>query len=164
MGRLAFVRELLQNGVDAIFARQQIEPGYSGTIQIELIESRDGPATLLFQDDGIGLTEDEIHGFLATIGQSSKRAGIVDRPEGFLGQFGIGLLSCFMVTDEIVVITRSARPGKQEPLEWRGNANGTDSVRAFKQSIRPGTQVFLRAKPEAGNFFQPAKILGRPYG
>ena len=165
-GPAVFVRELLQNGVDAVFARQQIEPGYSGTIQIELIESKDRAATLLFQDDGIGLTEDEIHGFLATIGQSSKRAGMVDRPEGFLGQFGIGLLSCFMVTDEIVVITRSARQGDHGPLEWRGSADGTYCIRAFKQSIRPGTQVFLRAKHEAGDIFQPAQILAlaRHYG
>ena len=160
------MRELLQNCVDAIFARRQIEPAYSGTVQIELIESADGLATLLFQDDGIGLTEEEIHGFLATIGQSSKRAGMVDRPEGFLGQFGIGLLSCFMVTDKIVVITRSAREGDHGPLEWRGNADGTYSVRAFKQSMPPGTQVFLRAKAEARDMFQPAQILNlaRHYG
>jgi molecular chaperone HtpG len=28
---------------------------------------------LIFSDDGIGLTEDEVHLFLATIGQTSKR-------------------------------------------------------------------------------------------
>ncbi len=161
-----FVREMLQNGVDAIQARRQIEPQHVGTIQIELIESEEGPATLLFQDDGIGLTETQIHEFLATIGQSSKRAEMVDRSGGFLGQFGIGLLSCFMVTDEIVVITKSAEEPDQSAVEWRGNANGTYTVRRLSQSFQPGTQVFLRAKGGADEFFDASRILAlaRDYG
>ena len=165
-GPAVFVREMLQNAVDAIHARRQIAPEHAGTIEIEIMESGDGPATLLFQDDGIGLTEDEIHRFLATIGQSSKRADVVERPDDFLGQFGIGLLSCFMVTDEIVVITKSARGDEHPAVEWRGNADGTYAVRRLSQSIPAGTQVFLRAKAGVDEFFDPARVLAlaRDYG
>jgi molecular chaperone HtpG len=158
-GPSIFVRELLQNAVDAIRARQELEPDFAGSVQIELIESRDGRPTLLFQDDGIGLTEQEMHRFLATIGQSSKRPGSVERPEDFLGQFGIGLLSCFMVTDEIVVLSQSMRPGGHAPVEWRGSSDGTYEVRTLQQAIPVGTQVFLRAKKGVEEFFDKARLL-----
>src|SRR5262245_35171576 len=82
-GPSVFVRELLQNGVDAIRARQRLAPAHAGAIKVELVRSSGRPATLLFQDDGIGLTEKEIHQFLATIGQSSKRGDQVERPDDF---------------------------------------------------------------------------------
>ena len=104
-GPQVFLRELLQNSVDAIRARSQYEPMHKGEIQIELVGGRSQkPTTLLCADNGIGLTEEEVHKFLATIGLTSKRDEHWERPEDFLGQFGIGLLSCFIVSKEIVVI------------------------------------------------------------
>src|SRR5262249_10156883 len=88
-GPEVFVRELLQNGVDAIRARMQQEPAHRGEIAIEVHARRGKPPTLAFSDNGTGLTEDEVHRFLATIGESSKRADLWDRPIDFIGQFGI---------------------------------------------------------------------------
>ncbi|HLL72195.1 MAG TPA: ATP-binding protein, partial [Pyrinomonadaceae bacterium] len=69
-----YVRELLQNGVDAILARRYVEPLHEGAIRIRVPDAPAGeqPA-LVFEDNGIGLDEAEIHRFLATIGQTSKR-------------------------------------------------------------------------------------------
>jgi molecular chaperone HtpG len=78
-----------------------------------------GLPTLLFSDDGVGLTEEELHRFLATIGESSKREALAERRNDFIGQFGIGLLSCFMVCDELLVVTRSRRAGRGR---WSGGA------------------------------------------
>ena len=103
-----YLRELLQNGVDAIRARQHDEPEHKGELRIELARTEAGTPTLFFQDNGVGLTEEETHRFLATIGESSKRA-VEERRADFIGQFGIGLLSCFIVCEEIVMVTRSAR-------------------------------------------------------
>src|SRR5437764_8784472 len=90
-----FVRELLQNAVDAIRARTVLQPDHTGEIHLEVVAGRGGrPATLIVTDNGIGLTEAEVHQFLATIGESSKTAQWWDRPGDFLGQFGIGILSC----------------------------------------------------------------------
>ncbi|WP_425395500.1 HSP90 family protein [Aeoliella sp.] len=158
-GPEVFVRELLQNSVDAIRARQQLDPEYDGAIEIEVVESRSGPPTLLFQDNGIGLTQDEVHRFLATIGQSSKRGEIARRPDDFIGQFGIGLLSCFMVTDQISVLTRSARDGGHQAVEWRGATDGTYSVRPLSQEIPVGTQVFLQPADGFEELFESERIL-----
>ena len=164
-GPEVFVRELLQNGVDAIRARLALEPEHQGEMTIESHSPRGKPPALVFSDNGIGLTEEEIHRFLATIGESSKKADLWDRPMDFIGQFGIGLLSCFVVSDEIVVVTRSLRPGNQ-PLEWRGRPDGTYSLKTLAADIAPGTQVYLTCKPGNEELFEEDKVreLVRHYG
>ena len=151
-GPHVYIRELLQNGIDAITARQQVDPSHAGAVKLEIIEGSDSrPTTLVAYDNGIGLTEDEVHEFLATIGQSSKRDTL--ERQDFIGQFGIGLLSGFVVSDEIVVITRSVKSGAKT-VEWKGRADGTYSLRTIEYDFEPGTQVFLRCKPGCDEFFE----------
>ena len=155
-----FVREMLQNGLDAITAWAAIDPAYHGQIEVEWNCGEDGVVTLTFSDDGVGLTLDEMHQFLSTIGESSKR-GKVDRPQGFLGQFGIGLLSGFMVTDQIVVISQSVKAPTEPAVEWRGKVDGTYSVRPLERSFPVGTRVYLRATKESVESFQADQVLRR---
>jgi len=152
-----YIRELLQNCVDAITARGAIEPGYEGQIHIEITDYKDS-AALYIEDNGIGLTEKEIHTFLSTIGASSKCDNVTEQRETYIGQFGIGLLSCFMVSEEIVVVTRSAKSGSRV-IEWRGKADGTYSLRLSDQDIASGTRVYLRAKSEYEDLFSPKTLF-----
>ncbi len=148
-----FLREVMQNGVDAVTARTQLEPGHTGQIHIELMGDVTN-RTLVIEDNGIGLTEEDIHEFLAQIGQSSKRGEAAFTGEtSFIGRFGIGLLSCFMVSDEIVMVTRSAKGGPT--LEWRGQPDGTYSIRKLDTELSPGTKVYLRCKPGSEMYFDP---------
>ncbi|MEV4114550.1 ATP-binding protein, partial [Nonomuraea sp. NPDC049695] len=103
-----YVRELLQNAVDAITARRAVDGDAPAVVSIEPSEVT-GDGTLRVHDSGIGLSESEVHELLATIGRSSKRDDLGLARHEFLGQFGIGLLSCFLVADEVRVTTRSAR-------------------------------------------------------
>jgi molecular chaperone HtpG len=165
-GPEVFVRELLQNATDAIRAREAIEPGFAGEIELELTRPRDGGhATLTISENGIGLTEAEIHRFLATIGESSKRNIATGKAVDFVGQFGIGLLSCFMVSDEIVAVTRSALPGNPA-IEWRGRSDGTYTVRELEADIAAGTSVYLTCKPGSEEFFESDRLaeLARHFG
>src|SRR5690242_18824467 len=109
-----YVRELLQNAVDAITAA-----GGDATGKISITT---GDGGLRIDDNGIGLTEAQVHELLATIGRSSKRDELGFARHEFLGQFGIGLLSCFLVADEIRVHTcRDGAP----PVLWTGHADGS---------------------------------------
>jgi molecular chaperone HtpG len=164
-GPEVFVRELLQNGVDALRARQNLDPDFTGGLTLELHTPKGKPATLVATDDGIGLTEDEVHKFLATIGESSKRMAEGDRPTDFIGQFGVGILSCFLVSDEIVVISRSARGGSPA-VEWRGRPDGTYEVRSLPGDLSPGTQVILTARADADELFTYERVaeLTKHYG
>lgn len=160
-----FVRELLQNGVDAIRARRKTDPEFSGSINLELHTPKGKPATLVATDDGVGLNEEEVHRFLATIGESSKRVVEGELPTDFIGQFGVGILSCFLVSDEIVVISKSAKVS-DPPVEWRAKPDGTYDVRTLSHDLSPGTQVILTARDDAGEFFQYDRLaeLVRHYG
>jgi len=153
-GPEVYVRELLQNAVDAITARQQLDASHEGTIRVEIIGDGNRP-TIMVEDDGVGLTEEEVHQFLATIGQSSK-SGSFSRKD-FIGQFGIGLLSGFVVSDEISVITQSIQD-KAVAVEWKGRADGTYSVRQLESKFSVGTRVYLRAKPGKEEFFSKQRV------
>jgi molecular chaperone HtpG len=141
-GPAVYLRELIQNAADAVAARRD-EGHRGGLITITPVGPRS--RELLVSDDGIGLDRGEVAELLATVGRSSKR-DLLDMPRGDrLGQFGIGLLSCFMIADEIRVLTRSARGG--DPVEWLGRSDGTFSVRplsgAEAEGVPVGTQVVL---------------------
>ena len=135
-----YIRELLQNGVDAITGRKKLEErektfqdSYeaAGCITLEIDEG----VSLIFSDNGQGLTEEEIHQFLAIIGESSKRNFENGRIEtDYIGRFGIGLLSCFMVSDEIRMLTRSCKDANAPVLEWRGKPDGTYTIQKVNQS------------------------------
>jgi molecular chaperone HtpG len=142
-----FVRELLQNGVDAVTARKRLGHTFEEAVRIEVFSSN----TISFSDNGCGLTEAEIELFLASIGSSTKRDN-QDSSDDFIGQFGVGLLACFVVSEEIVLITRSALDG--EPLEWRGKPDGTYSIKKIKRQVPIGTTVFLKAKPDYEEYFE----------
>ncbi|MEO3945879.1 HSP90 family protein [Gorillibacterium sp. CAU 1737] len=142
-----FIRELLQNGVDAVTARKRLGQSFEGQVLVEVYPSE----TLSFTDNGSGLTAEEIEQFLARIGSTTKR-GDLDLADDYIGQFGVGLLSCFVVSDEIVLITRSAKG--DGALEWRGKPDGTYGIRSLEREVPVGTTVFLKAKPEFAEFFQ----------
>jgi len=153
-----FLRELLQNAVDAVTARRANEPDAEGLISLEVTAPLDGAPTLTVADDGIGMTESDVHAFLATIGESSKRAEHnAGRELDFLGQFGIGLLAGFMVADEIVVITQSRKPG-EPAVEWRGRLDGSYGVRVLQSSLTPGTRVHLTARRGSEDKFGAERV------
>ena len=148
-----YLRELLQNARDAIAARREVDGGGS-RIRITPLTPETGEFVL--RDDGVGLTAAEVADLLATVGRSSKR-DIFDLPRSdYLGQFGIGLLSCFMVADTIVIRSRSARGGA--PVEWTGSADGTFRVRELDEEFPVGTSVHLVPRFDADDLLRPAAV------
>ncbi len=134
-----FLRELLQNSADAVMARKRAEEGFTeGKLTVTYRKVQEG-AQLIFSDNGIGLDEEEIHSFLSVIGQSSKREETARN--SYIGQFGIGLLSCFLVTNEIRVITRSTREEKGH--QWVGKSDGSYAVTTLRKAVEVGTQVHI---------------------
>ena len=152
-----FVRELLQNSCDAIQMRREIDPEHRGNISIEVIGG-DTP-TLVCSDDGVGLTMAEVHKFLSTVGASAKRRDLLESTNNeFIGQFGIGLLSCFTVSDEITLITRSAREPDAPACKWTAHADGTYELSEVERDVQAGATVYLRAEPGKAELFEFQKI------
>lgn len=154
-----YLRELLQNAVDAITARRAEQPDAPARVRLYA----EG-AALRVEDSGVGLTEADVHNLLATIGRSSKRAdpgGIQEARSEFLGQFGIGLLACFVVAERIRVVSRSARTPDAPPVEWTAADDGSYTVRTLPDEARPepGTTVHLVARPGAGEWLTEERVL-----
>jgi molecular chaperone HtpG len=143
-GPRVYVRELLQNGVDAITARRSLDPGCPATVRLRPLA--DG--SLAVVDSGVGLTRAEAQELLATVGRSSKRdLDLGLGREEFLGQFGIGLLSAFMVADEIELVSRSAREPDAPAVRWRGHADGSYDLTELPGADLPvGSTVRIRPR------------------
>lgn len=157
-----YVRELLQNALDAITARRAADPRAPAAVEIA-VEIIDGGHTLSVTDTGIGLTRAQVHELLATIGRSSKRDELGFARHEFLGQFGIGLLSAFLVADEVRVDTLSASGGPA--VRWIGRSDGTYRVEDGDREST-GTTVTLTARPGCQEWFEPSTVteLARLYG
>lgn len=163
-----FVRELIQNGIDAVTAARLLDPAAPmGPIEF-LPADAGGDGALVVRDPGIGLTLDEVHELLATIGGSSKRDELDLPREGFLGRFGIGLLSCFVIADQIEVTTRSARGGP--PVRFIGRDDGTYEVEELAsdddRAPAAGTVVRLVPRSETRSWVAAATVeaLARQFG
>jgi len=111
------LRELLQNGIDAIEARRLLEPegsSYEGRILVEQVADRvDGEKGywLHVYDDGVGMSERVLTRALVDFGHSAKSKGeLADEFTGLrgkrmhnIGRYGIGFFSVLMLSDYIVV-------------------------------------------------------------
>jgi len=148
-----FVRELLQNGIDAATARRTIDENHKGTINV-FVNKVDGYPQIIFEDNGIGLSEAEVHQFLSVIGQSSKRGDFNEKD--YIGKFGIGMLSCLVVSHEIVVETKSLV--NEQAVCWRGKADGTYTVEPISHMTEAGTRVILSPKKEWLPLFDIAEL------
>jgi molecular chaperone HtpG len=164
-GPRVYLRELLQNGRDAVAARRAEDPTAPPgrlliTPHVPPSDSSEG-SPFRFRDDGIGLTRDEAAELLATVGRSSKRGDLDELQRGdYLGRFGIGLLSCFMVADSITVRSRSARGGPA--IEWVGDTDGTFTIRelddATTTTMPIGSEVVL--EPRIDGPMHDGSLLG----
>lgn len=153
-----YIRELLQNAVDAIRMREEIDEDFSPEIVLQVKEG--AVPQLSFFDNGIGLTQDDVHQFLATIGSSSKRKDsnkAFHKNTDIIGQFGIGLLSAFVVSDTITLYTRCAKkPGVV--TKWVGKRDGTYTLSTVKKKMDIGTEVILKARKGMEHFYEKEEI------
>jgi molecular chaperone HtpG len=104
------LRELVQNAHDSI-VRRRIEESNSDWQESARIDVISDPVqkTIRIIDTGAGLTENEIHTYLATVGSGYTRtlreSGHED--SGLIGMFGLGFLSAFVLAKRVRVRTTS---------------------------------------------------------
>ncbi|OYP38360.1 ATP-binding protein [Rhodopirellula sp. MGV] len=144
------LRELLQNAHDSC-SRRRIEAadGFSARIQISVDREA---GDLIVEDNGCGLTGDEIVSYLATIGRGYTRqlreeSALTD-PESYrelIGQFGLGFLSAFLIASEVEVHTLSFQRGS-EPMLWRSTGDETYELSPGSRN-KIGTTIRLKCKP-----------------
>lgn len=163
-GPQVYLREVLQNGVDAITARTALDPDAPACVRLEPWADGGG---ITITDTGIGLTATQAEEFLATIGRTSKRDEVLGEGRAeYLGQFGIGLLACFLIADAVEVTSRSATPG-EAPVRWVGLADGTFEVQTLADTeVEIGTTISLKARADATHWVAEETVvtLASDYG
>src|SRR5210317_2410897 len=155
--REIFLRELISNASDAIdklrFQAQTEEGilGDDGEFRIK-IERDAVKNTLTVEDNGIGMTYDEVlenigtiaksgtNDFLEAMQQLNKEATLT--PE-LIGQFGVGFYSSFIVADKITLLTKSANG--DPAVQWESHGDGEFTITEAEKSGR-GTIVTLALK------------------
>jgi molecular chaperone HtpG len=164
--REIFLRELVANAADAIDRRRFLaltDPAMAvaeGTAKIRILPDKPGRA-LTIEDDGIGMSRDELASQLGTIARSGTRAFgeelAAARPEdrpSLIGQFGVGFYSAFMVAERVGVVSR--RPDSTEAWLWSSDGSGFSLSPATRET--PGTSVTLFLKPDAEEFLDPVGL------
>ncbi|MEM9074896.1 MAG: ATP-binding protein, partial [Myxococcota bacterium] len=156
--RVAF-RELVQNAHDSCVRRRLEDPSAPESRVSIRLEERDGRAWVCFDDNGLGLTDGEIERFLSTIGRGQtgaiKQELGAARTEELVGQFGVGLLSAFLIGDRVVVTTR--RVG--EPQGWQWICDGQQTYRLEEKDVASeGTSVAVRLRDDARDLASPARV------
>jgi hypothetical protein len=115
--RDVFLRELLQNAIDATLLRGEMEPGFiPEQARIDLREWNDKEGNVWFRidDQGIGMTLGMLQRYFLKVGNSYYNSRELERDLRDHGQikkyqgisrFGIGFLSCFLCGDYAEVST-----------------------------------------------------------
>lgn len=165
-----YLRELVQNAVDAVSARSSTSLE-DPRPDVRIVVAADGAIEV--NDAGVGLTESQVEDLLATIGSSGKRDEAGRQRDGLLGQFGIGLLACFLVAEEVTVWTRHESGA---PLvRWTGSADGTYRLETSSARVTaarsgapdsahdwlalgPGTTVRLAPRPDSRRWTSPEAV------
>jgi molecular chaperone HtpG len=163
-----FLREMVQNAHDSIVKRRELaamgargeRPDALPRPEIRVDASREG-RTLTITDDGAGLTRDEIHRHLSTIGASGTRdlkKTLAERDRtrtvDLIGQFGIGLLSAYIVAARVEIVTRSA---VEPALRWSSDGGKRYHVGPAERAD-VGTSVVLHLKPDHLRYLEPDRL------
>jgi molecular chaperone HtpG len=100
------VRELLQNAIDAVRFRHHLHPTEPmGEIMVDF---NSNTRRLALRDNGVGMTQRTIEDHLLKVGASYYQdPQFRQRHPGFspISRFGIGVLSTFMVSDDVEITT-----------------------------------------------------------
>ena len=159
-----FLRELISNAADACEKLRYeaiANPALLGddpkpriTIAIDADKQQ-----LTVEDNGIGMSRDEMVEALGTIARSGTKAFMerIEAAQGgegaeLIGQFGVGFYSAFMVADRVDVISR--RAGSDEAWRWSSDGKGTFTVApvALDEAPARGTRVMLHLMEDAKSY------------
>ena len=135
------VKELVENSIDA----------NATVIRIELIDA--GIKKVSIIDDGCGMTEDELENNLGVIAESGslhfKEENDGKDDVNIIGQFGVGFYSAFMVSDKVVVESKSYKDEDSHIWESTG-VDGYTISKGKKETT--GTKITLYLKKDTEDY------------
>ena len=160
-----FLREIVANGIDAITKYKKLvdlgeivaeDEKYSIKVYV------DQPTrTLTVEDNGIGMTADEVEKYITRIAFSGAEDFLKKYEnasgDGIIGHFGLGFYSAYMVSDVVEIFTKSY---KDEPaVAWKSDGESTYTITETEKPHR-GTKIVMHIAEGEDEFLKKDVIEG----
>ena len=161
-----FIRELISNGVDAITKIKRLDS--MGEAKIEdspsfkvTVSSSPKEKTITFEDNGIGMTREEVEKYINEIAFSGasdflEKYKDKDQSEQIIGHFGLGFYSAFMVAEKVTIDTLSYKEDA-EPVHWESDGGLTYEISEGNKDTR-GTIITLYLAEDSLEFCNEFKV------
>jgi molecular chaperone HtpG len=144
------LRELIQNSIDSCRLRQETEEikqefgeeAYQPKIKVKLDKEKN---QAIIKDNGTGMSMEIIKKHFLNIGVSYYNSTdflLKDFDYKPIGNYGIGFLSCFMLSDEVKVRTRHYKSKHKYIIELE-KGNEWTSLTESEDVVFDGTEVIL---------------------
>lgn len=163
-----FLRELISNASDAAdklrfraLSKPELYAG-DGDLRVRVSFNKD-QRTITFDDNGIGMSRDEVIDHLGTIAKSGTKAFLESigsdqaKDSQLIGQFGVGFYSAFIVADKVSLRTRSAGAPAEEGVFWESNGEGEYTVATVEKASR-GTEITLHLRADEDEFLDEWRV------
>ena len=166
-----FLRELISNASDAIdkLYYRSLSENLTGVsredFSIDLAIDKEA-RILTVEDNGIGMTKEELENNLGVIAKSGslafKKENEAKEDIDIIGQFGVGFYSAFMVADCVTVESRAF--GADEAWCWESRGSQGYTIEPCEKAEH-GTRIVLHIKENADGetydeFLEPYRIQG----
>ena len=161
-----FLREIVSNATDAVTKLKRLQSlgeaaESTEPYRIDVILDKEAK-TLTVEDNGIGMTEEELKKYICSIALSGavdfiqKYEGEGDASKnGIIGHFGLGFYSAFMVSDTVEIHTRSYTGAPA--VHWTCSAEGEYEIEADDKESR-GTEVIMHITDDEAAYLENGKI------
>lgn len=161
-----FVRELISNGCDAITKLKKLDiigevslpDDYKPKITVTVSPE---DKTIVFEDNGIGMTADEVKEYINQIAFSGA-ADFLEKykdkanDEQIIGHFGLGFYSAFMVADRVSIDTLSYMEGASAAY-WESDG-GMEYIMRDGARTETGTTITLYLNDDTAEFANEYRV------
>lgn len=160
-----FVRELVSNACDAIYKvkilrdKGEVESA-NQDFRIDVTINKE-EKTLKFVDNGVGMDAEEVQKYIAQIAFSGAEDFMSkyqsnDEKDQFIGHFGLGFYSAYMVSEKVEINTLSYKPGA-EPVFWSCDGSAEYTLEKGSRETR-GTEITLFINKESEEYLENARM------
>lgn len=163
-----FLRELVSNALDAInkvkkvALTEEIRDALDSEYAIDIRIDRE-KGELIIEDNGIGLTAEEIKKYITQIAFSGAEEFVKqyeasgDKTKaGIIGNFGLGFYSSFMIATRVEIDSLSYRPGSEAAL-WSSDG-GEEYELGVGTRTKRGTSIKLIVEEDSKDLLDKASI------
>jgi molecular chaperone HtpG len=163
-----FLRELISNASDAcdklrfeaLTDKTLLDDEEALGIWVSLDEKK---KTVTIRDNGIGMDHDEVIRDIGTIARSGTKAFLDKMSQedssdsNFIGQFGVGFYSSFLVGSEVTLTTRKAGAPASDGVKWISDGSGEYTLESVDRAER-GTEVMIKLNKDDKEYAEKFRV------